>query len=443
MVSVMALNDAKIKAAKPASKPYKLSDSHQLYLYVSTTGERLWRMNYATRPYPGGKPKQKTLSFGAFPAVTLAEARKLRDRAKEQIREGLDPGVQRKIAVLENAPLVANSFEVVARNWHGKQKARWSPIHSADVLSSLEENVFPEIGALPIATIRAPKLLQVLAAVEQRGAIETAHRIRSRLSSIFVFAIASGLAEQDPAASLAKALLPVPRAKPQPAILDFHKLQQMLIDAEAERCRASTKLALRLLALTAVRPGELRFAEWQEFEGLDGDEPLWRIPAARMKGDEERKADSSGDHLVPLAPQSVALLKTLQRLSGDLRLVFPGERHPHKPISENTIRALLIRAGYFQRHVPHGFRAAFSTIMNERAQIAGRPDDRKIIDLMLAHAPKDKVEGAYNRASFMPRRREIAQEWADLLAGDFWPPAIHLGQPIRFGHFGRERLVSE
>ena len=428
----MALNDGKIKAAKPKDKPYKLSDGNQLYLYVSTTGQRLWRMNYAVRPSPKAPPKQKTLSFGSFPAISLGEARKLRDRAKEQLRAGIDPGVQRKIDAIENASALSNSFEVVARAWHEKQKSRWSTVHAKDVLTSLEENVFPEIGALPIATIRAPKLLQVLTAVEQRGAIETAHRIRARISSIFVFAIASGLAEQDPAASLGKALLPVPRSKPQPAITDFKDVQQMLVDCEAQRCRASTKLALRFLALTVVRPGELRFAAWEEFEDLDGPEPLWRIPAARMKGDDERKADAGGDHLVPLSRQAVAVLKVQQRLSGDLRLVFPGERHPHKPISENTLRALLIRAGYYQRHVPHGFRAAFSTIMNERALVTGKGEDRKVIDLMLAHVPKDKVEGAYNRASFMPRRRELAQEWADMLVADFWPPEVHLGQPIRF-----------
>lgn len=440
------LNDAKIKAAKPKDKPYKLGDSNQLYLQVQTTGARLWRMNYSHREAPNAPLKQKTLALGAYPAVTLLDARRKRDEAKELLRQGIDPGAQRKIDVLTTSSQMATTFEAVARNWWGKQRKRWSPVHANDVLSSLEDNVFKAIGALPISTIKAPKLLEVLAAVENRGAIETAHRIRARISSIFVFAIASGLAEQDPAASLGKALQPKPRATKQPAITTLPALRQLLVDCEAERCRASTKFALRFIALTAVRPGELRGARWDEFEGLEGKDPLWRIPAERMKGDDERKAEEHGDHLVPLAPQSVAVLRVLRQLSGDLDLVFPSERHPHRPISENTLRALLIRAGYHQRHVPHGFRAAFSTIMNERAErlwresgAVGQSPDRAIIDLMLAHVPKDKVEGAYNRAAYMPRRRELACEWADLLVGDFWPPEIHLGQPIRFAATGPGR----
>jgi integrase len=205
----------------------------------------------------------------------------------------------------------------------------------------------------------------------------------------------------------------------------------VLIDAEAERCRAVTKLALRFLALTSVRPGELRGARWAEIEDLDGTAPLWRIPAARMKGEHARKAERGGDHLVPLSTHAVAVLKALAPLTGTLPMVFPNERHVHKPMSENALGYLLNRAGYHHRHVPHGWRAAFSTIMNERAKEHGRPDDRAVIDLMLAHVPKDKVESAYNRADFMPRRRELAQEWADLLVGDMWPPEIHLGQPMR------------
>jgi len=442
------LNDARIKAAKPKDKPYKLGDSGQLYLLVNPTGARLWRMNYSFRASLALPLKQKTLALGAYPAVTLAEARRRRDEAKELIGKGIDPAVKRKVDVLATAEAHSNTFEIVARAWWEKQRRRWSKVHAGDVIKSLEENVFPHIGALPISTIKAPKLLEILTIVESRGAIETAHRIRARISSVFVYAIAAGLAEADPAASLGKALQPKPRARKQPALVELSAVQQMLIDCEAERCRASTKLALRFLALTAVRPGELRGARWDEFEGLDGDEPLWRIPAGRMKGDADRKAEEFGDHLVPLAPQSVAILKVLHRLSGDVELVFPSERHPHRPISENTLRALLIRAGYHQRHVPHGFRAAFSTIMNERAdrlwREAGHKDaspDRAIIDLMLAHIPEGTSgsEGAYNRAGYMPRRRELAQEWADILVGDFWPPEIHLGQPIRYAATGPGR----
>jgi integrase len=170
-----------------------------------------------------------------------------------------------------------------------------------------------------------------------------------------------------------------------------------------------------LLALTAVRPNEVKKAEWSEIEELDGPEPLWRIPAARMKGDADRKADEGGDHLVPLSPMAVRVIKALLPLTGGYKLMFPSDRHVHRPISENTLRALLIRAGYYQRHVPHGFRAAFSTIMNGWAQEHGKPGDRAVIDLMLAHVPKDKVEGAYNRAAHMPRRRALAEQWATMI----------------------------
>lgn len=432
------LNDAKIKAARARDKAYKLGDAEQLYLYVSPAGGKHWRMNYAY-PSPDGKLKQKTLALGSYPSMTLVEARRRRDAAKDQLRLGRDPGVERRVAAKTQVTSNGNTFEAVARAWHGKNKARWSAIHTRDVLDSLTENIFPEIGDLPITAIKAPKLLELLTVVEERGAIETAHRIRARISAVFVYGIAAGICEADPAASLGKALKPKPRATKQPAVTSLLGLRQMLIDAEAERCRAVTKLALRLHALTAVRPGELRFAKWEEFEDISGPSPLWRIPASRMKGDEGRKAEAGGDHLVPLARQSVEILKVLHTLTGDLELLFPGERYTHRPISENTLRALLIRAGYYQRHVPHGFRAAFSTIMNERAKALGNADDRAVIDLMLAHVPQNKVEGAYNRASYLDRRRELAQEWADMLVGDFWPPSIHLGQPIRYGANGSSR----
>lgn len=450
------LNDAKVRAAKPRERDYKLADTGQLYLFVSTKGLRSWRMNYTFGRNAAGRPVQKTLTFGSYPAMSLAQARAQRDAVKEQLRAGRDPALQRTLDRQAAVAEQSNTFETVARAWHGKQAPRWSPVHAKDVITSLEEDVFPHIGALPISTLRAPKLLEILTAVEDRGAIETAHRIRSRISSVFVYAIGAGLAEMDPAASLGKALKPKPRSKRQPAITGLGSIellregkggvQQILVDCEAERCRAITKLAVRLIALTAVRPGELRGARWDEFEDCDlmgaGPAPkaLWRIPAARMKGDEGRKADQAGDHLVPLAQASVDVLRVLFRLSGDVALVLPGERHVHRPISENTLNALLKRAGYHDRHVAHGFRAAFSTIMNERAKAQRLDGDRAVIDLMLAHVPKDKVEGAYNRADYMPRRRELAEEWAELLVRDMWPPEVHLGQPIRWKapHSGRQ-----
>ena len=448
------LTDAKIKAAKPKDSAYRLADANQLYLHVSPTGGRHWRMNYTYGRNPAGKPAQKTLAFGSYPAVTLVDARRRRDEAKAQLAAGLDPSVEKRVSMASRASASANTMRSVATAWYGKKRPTWAPKHADKVWQSLEENIFPAIGDLPIASIKAPRLLELLTAVEQRGAIETAHRLRQRLSAVFVFGIAAGICETDPAASLGKALNAKPRTKPQPSIIDGVRdqesriaiVRELLTKCEAERCRATTKLALRLIALTAVRPGELGGARWAEFEGIDWSDPraaapeaLWRIPAARMKGDQDRKAESEGDHQVPLAPAAVAILRALRPLTGDLALVFPSERHLHRPMSENTLRQLLIRAGYYQRHVPHGFRAAFSTTMNERLKEQGRGDDRAVVDLMLAHVPGNKVEGAYNRAAYMPRRREIAGEWAELLLDGFAAPEEHLGQPMRHAASGPGR----
>jgi len=432
------LTDAKIKAAKPREAAYKLADAGQLFLHVTPAGGKHWRMNYTFGRNAAGRPAQKTLSFGPYPALTLVDARRKRDEAKQLLRDGRDPAVERRVSTKARAAEHGNTFEAVARKWHELRTPTWSKVHAADVLQSLVRDAFPATGDLPLTSIESPKLLELLNAVEQRGAIETAHRLRQRISDIFVYAIATGLAKADPAASLGKALRKKPRSKKQPSIIDrirdheeqLQAVRTMLRACDDERCRASTKFALRLLALTAVRPNEIQNAEWSELEDLDGPEPLWRIPAARMKGDQDRKAEEHGDHVVPLSSQAVEVITALRPLTGNYRLMFPSERHVHKPISENTLRALLIRAGYYQRHVPHGFRAAFSTIMNERPD--RQEGDRAVIDLMLAHVPKDKVEGAYNRAGYMQRRREIAQGWADLITEGLEPPEAQLGRPIRW-----------
>lgn len=433
------LTDAKVKAAKPREKPYKLSDGEQLYLHMTPSGGRHWRMNYQFGRNDKGKSVQKTLTIGSYPAISIKAAREARDRAKALLAQGIEPKpldlFQREASAVDNRP----RFEETARAWHKLQKTGWSKVHAADVLDSLEKDIFPTLGQSPIEDIEAPTILKLLQAVVDRGAIETAHRLRQRISAIFVYGIAIGIAKADPAASLNIALPKKPRTKQQPALVTLTGVRQILIDCEAERCRAPTKFALRFLALTAVRPGELHAARWSEFEDLYGDEPLWRIPAARMKGDLDRKTELAGDHLVPLAPQAVAILKVQHRITGELDLVFPSDRHSHRPMSENTLRALLIRAGYYQRHVPHGFRSAFSTIMNERSAAQKQHGDRAIIDLMLAHVPQNKVEGAYNRAAYMPRRRELACEWADLLVGDMWPPELQIGQPIRWAATGPGR----
>lgn len=428
------LTDAKIRAAKGREKPYKLTDGYRLYLLVKPNGSKLWKWSYA---YDG---KQKTMHFGIYPLVGIVEARARRNEARAQLAEGLDPGVVKKLRIEANIEASRMTFEVVAREWHDTFKSQWAAIHANDVLRSLERDVFPAIGALPIKELKAPLILVILKAIEDRGAIETAKRVRQRISAIFVYAIAKGLADSDPAEKLGAVLKPMRKGR-QPAITDIDKLRKMILDAEKGYARPITRLALRFLALTAVRPNELRGARWDEFENLNGTKPLWRIPAARMKGGFTRKDEIDGDHLVPLPPQCIAVLRAIWPLTGEGELVFPNNRFPHRPMSENALGYLLNRAGYHGHHVPHGFRAAFSTIMNEWAEQNGKEHDRKVIDLMLAHVPKEKVEGAYNRAAYMPRRREVAKIWADKLSKGLPPPLVLVGRSAKsVGPSSRRRL---
>lgn len=469
----MALNDAKVKAAKPRDAAYKLTDSGQLFLHVTPAGGKHWRMNYTFGKNAAGKPAQKTLTIGPYPVVSLGEAREARDAAKRILLEGRDPAVVKQLTRADRSAAAVTTFQAIGERWfelrsgwslakldawrgqHGSARVRdahnwtdrhvrgWSAVHADDVLKSLRRDAFPALGALPMTDIDTPQVLDLLHAVEKRGAIESAHRLRQRISDIFTFGMAAGVCRFDPAPiSLTKVLQSKPKARKQPSIIDgtednaerIRRMRKLLADVEAERTRAGTKFAMRLLALTAVRPGEIAGAEWSEFQGVDGPAPLWRIPAARMKGDKDRKEEAGGDHLVPLSRQAVEVLVALHQLSGRYKLLFPGERFTHRPISENTLNALLKRAKYANRHVPHGFRAAFSTIMNERDDKAD--GDRAVIDLMLAHVPGNKVESAYNRAAYMGRRRELAQEWADILIVGLDAPETQLGKPIRYAATG-------
>ena len=430
------LNEARIRAAKPRDKAYKLTDSHRLYLLVKPGGSKLWKWSYSY------DSKQRTLHLGAHPQIALATARSKRDEASALLSEGRDPGTVRKLQVEANLEASRQTFERLAREWFENVRSRWALVHAADVIRSLERDVFPAIGALPIGELSAPLVLVVLREIESRGALETAKRVRQRISSVFVYAIAKGLAQSDPAERLGAVLKPLRKGR-QPAITDLVPLRAMIIAAEEDFARPITRLGLRFLALTAVRPSELRGARWEELEELNGDAPLWRIPAARMKGDLERKDELGGDHLVPLTPHSIAVLRAVWPLTGGGPLVFPSARHAHLPMSENAIGYLLNRAGYHGHHVPHGFRAAFSTIMNEWAERNGKDHDRAVIDLMLAHVPKEKVEGVYNRAAYLPRRRELALTWAEMLSEGLPEPLVLVDRPAKpTGANSRRRLPT-
>lgn len=282
-----------------------------------------------------------------------------------------------------------------ANHWIKDPMAHWTPVHSRVVLKSLTNDVFPELGGKPIAQIRPMEVMAILEPIQDRGAIETAHRTRQRISAVFVHGMALGFCEQDPAASLANVLKKKPKVRNQPSIMDglddqeerLKAVRKLLEDVEATPSRAQNQLAMRLMALTAVRSTAFNGAKWTEFRDLGGSKPTWVIPASRMKGPKEQKMGSGADFPVPLSRQAVEVIDALRRLTGQYRLCFPSDKHLHRPISENTLREMLIRAGYYKRHVPHGFRAAFSTFMNERAVEHERPWDQVVIDLMLGHMP--------------------------------------------------------
>jgi integrase len=322
---------------------------------------------------------------------------------------------------LAAAASVATTFETMAREWHKIQEGFWTPVHAYDVLHSLERDVFPTLGDYPIAEITAPDVLEVLRPIEKRPAVETARRIRQRMSAVFVFAIASGRASADPAAIVQGAVQPVKKRR-QPAITDLDRAREMLRITEQSPASPVTKLAMRIMVLTSVRSGTLLGTPWSEIDEIGPGAPVWQISAARMKMRLTLKDDELRDHLVPFSTQAIEVLGVLRKLTGRGPLLFPNTRHAHKPMSENAIGYMLNRAGYHHRHVPHGWRTTFSSVMNERFKA-----DWRVIDLMLAHTNKNQVEGAYNRAEHIDRRAELAQIWADLIMEGQVPAADLVG----------------
>jgi len=311
------------------------------------------------------------------------------------------------------ARAAADTFETIALQWHSRKLPTWSKRHGENVLKSLKDEVFPVIGVLPIRSVTVPLVIEVLTPVEQRGAVDLAHRLRQRISDVFMFACASGLAETDPAAMVKGALAKVVKRN-HPALRTIEDSKALLLECETQAGFPLTKLASRLMALTVARSEPLRFAEPHEFEGLSSESPIWRIPAKKMKLGVAQRAQEAFEFIVPLAPASVEIIKLAMALTRGAPYLFPSLRHSHRPMSENALSVMYRRTSFAGRHVPHGWRSTYSTIMNERAEREGRPGDRAIIDLMLAHKPEG-VEAIYNRAAFMSRRRELAQEWAELL----------------------------
>lgn len=391
----MPLTNATIKAAKPQTKPYKLADEKGMYLEVAPSGGKWWRLKYR---FEG---KEKRISLGTYPDVGLKEAREKREEARKLLAAGIDPGESRKAQKAAGTGDGLNSFEVVAREWFSRQRATWVDSHADKILSRMERDLFPWLGKRPIASISAPELLTTLRRIEERGAVETAHRALQNCGQIFRYAIVTGRAERDPTPALRGALQPVKETH-YPAVTDPKKIGDLLRAMDDYEGTFVTKCALRLAPLVFVRPGELRKAEWSE---ISLDAAQWNIPAARMKMREP--------HLVPLSTQAVAILRELYALTGRGRYVFPGVRSNDRPMSDNTILGALRRMGFGKEEMTgHGFRAMSRTVLDEVLHV--RPD---YIEHQLAHSVRDPNGRAYNRTAHLAERTKMMQMWADYLDG--------------------------
>ncbi|XHO75111.1 Prophage integrase IntS [Burkholderia gladioli] len=394
------LTEVAIKNAKPAGKALRMFDGGGLYLEISIAGGKWWRLKYRI----GGK--EKRISLGTYPQVSLKEARARRDGARAQLATGVDPGAVRKAEKLSGQINSDNSFEAIAREWYAKYLPTWSESHAIRNLARLEADVFPWLGKTPIAKLTPSEILGALARVERRGALETAHRLRGIIGQVMRYAVATGRAIRDVTIDLRGALPPAP-TRHYSAITDIREIGQLLRAIDGYKGTFVVACALRLASLLFQRPGELRAAEWAEFNLVDA---LWEIPAARMKRSQQGKANG-GAHIVPLSVQAVRILSELQPLTGDGPLVFPSIRTNTRPMSDNTVNAALRRLGYDQSTMTgHGFRAMARTVMVEELGIPV-----EIIEAQLAHAVRDPLGRAYNRTTFLKERRDMMQRWADYL----------------------------
>lgn len=392
---ILPLSDPKIKKAKPQQKQTTLFDGGGLFLLVTPSGGKLWRFKYRFGN------KEKLLSFGAYPEISISTARRKREEARKLIANSIDPGEVRKAQKAAGIAATENGFEVVAREWHEKFNHRWTPGHAQKLMTRLEREVFPWVGARPISEIKAPELLSVLRRVESRGTLDTAHRVKIIAGQVFRYAVATGRAERDPSADL-KGALPPKRQSHLAAVTDPKEAAGLLRAIDGYQGSFIVKCALQLGALFFVRPGELRHAEWSE---VDLDSGIWAIPAGKMK--------TKQPHIVPLSRQAVEILKSLKPLTGSGRYVFPSHRSTLRPMSNNAILAALRRMGYTKDEMTgHGFRAMARTILDEVLQV--RPE---FIEHQLAHAVRDPNGRAYNRTAHLEERKKMMQQWSDYLDG--------------------------
>jgi integrase len=387
----MPLTDTAIRNAKPGEKPVKLFDGGGLYLEVSPAGGKWWRLKYR---FDG---KEKRLSLGVYPDVSLKDARDRRDASRKLLANGIDPSENRKAMKSARADRAANSFEMVAREWFAKYSATWAASHSDRIIRRFERDIFPWIGGRPIAGVTAPELLTVVRRIENRGALETAHRALGNCGQVFRYAAATGRAERDPSGDLRGALPPF-KGEHFAATTEPKRVAEILRAMHGYEGTLTVRCALRLAPLVFVRPGELRKAEWADID-LDAQE--WRYTVTK----------TNTPHIVPLSRQAVEILRELQPLTGRGCFVFPGARSNGRPMSDNAVLAAMRRMGIGKDEMSgHGFRAVARTILDEVLGV--RPD---YIEHQLAHAVRDPNGRAYNRTAHLPERRKMMQQWADYL----------------------------
>ena len=387
----MPLTDTAIRNAKPRVTPYRLADERGMYLEVAPAGGKWWRLKYRI----GGK--EKRLSLGVYPDVSLAAARERRDAARKLVADGVDPSENRKAQKAAKTERAANSFETIAREWYAKFAPGWVTGHGDKIIRRLERDIFPWVGEKPIAEVTAPDLLKALRRIEERGAIETAHRAMQNCGQVLRYAIATGRAERDVSADLRGALATV-KGGHHAAITEPKELAPLLRAIRGYEGSLATRSALQIAPMVFVRPGELRSAEWAH---IDLDRAEWRYLVTK----------TSTEHIVPLARQAVAILRELQPLTGAGRYVFPSARGDERPMSDVTLTAALRRLGYSgDQATIHGFRATARTILDE--VLGFRPD---LMEHQLAHAVKDPNGRAYNRTAHLEARRDMMQKWADYL----------------------------
>ncbi len=384
----MPLTDTGIRKLKPSATPARFFDGGGLYLQLSPAGTKLWRLKYR---FDG---KEKLLALGIYPDVSLATARQKRDEARTLLASGTDPSEQRKATKAHRAGLAGNTFEVIGREWYARIAPSLADTTKEKIIRRLEVDAFPLIGNRPIAGLAAADLIRVIERIELRGSVDIARRVHNYIGRIFRYAVGRGLASRDPSRDIElRDILPPADVQHHASVTDPKEVGGLLRAIEGFTGAFTTRCALRLAALVFVRPGELRHAEWTEF---DFDAAEWRIPATKMKMKEQ--------HIVPLSAQAVAVLREIQSATGRGRYVFPSERGGGRPMSENTVNAALRRLGYVKNEMTgHGFRSMASTLLHE----LGLP--HAVIERQLAHGERNKVSAAYNFAEHLPERRAVVQ----------------------------------